>query len=75
MMTRFPKNLFDLAAIGECVKVKRIEKGISVRELARLCRLSPTTIQNVEAGGNVKIETVCTISRVLEIRIIADKNA
>ena len=55
--------------IGTIIKNKRNEKGISIRELARLTNISHTTICDLENGNTKthKIETLMKIASVLGI--------
>lgn len=55
--------------IGVVIKNKRNQKGISVRKLAELSGISPTTISDLE-NGNTKthtFETMVKIAKVLDI--------
>ena len=55
--------------IGTIFKNKRNEKGISIRELAKLAKVSHTTICDLENGNtkNHKDETILKLANILEI--------
>lgn len=55
--------------IGTIIRNKRNEKGISIRELARLTNISHTTICDLENGNTKthKIETLMKIANILGI--------
>lgn len=57
--------------LGEIIKIKREEKGYSIRELSRLSGISHTTICDIESGiaNNSSFNTIAKIARVLNIDI------
>lgn len=40
--------------VGELVRKARIEHNLSARELARLCNISHTEINNIESGKRIR---------------------
>ena len=44
-------NITDRWSLGQTIKELRTGKGISVRKMAEICDISPTTVQNVENGS------------------------
>lgn len=64
------------AAVGNLVRKKRVEKGLTQEELAARCRLDTRTIQRVEKG-EVKpyFSTLKTLSHILDFDFIAEMNA
>lgn len=48
----------------------RIEKGVSIRELAARARISKSHVQRIEAGETMpSLEVMCRIARALEVPI------
>lgn len=63
-------NMAPRRALGEQIAQLRIHRGISVRDLAQRCDLSPTTIVNIQAGNfSPRYEIVERILRELGARI------
>ena len=46
--------MFDKESFGKMIKDARISKGYSARELAKLCDISHTEINNIEKGDRVR---------------------
>lgn len=68
-----PEKVFDLPPrrmLGEHIAQLRIHRGVSVRDLAQRCDLSPTTIVNIQAGNfSPRYEIVEKILQELGARI------
>jgi len=62
-------NMKNKNYIGVFIKSERNKKGLSVRKLAELSGVSPTTISDLENGNTKKhaFETMVKISKVLDI--------
>lgn len=46
----------------------RIEKGVSIRELAARAKISKSHVQRIEAGETMpSLEVMCRIARALEV--------
>lgn len=56
---------------GEELKILRIKKGMSMRELARKSRVSPASVSRIEATTNTSILTASRLINALgyELRI------
>ncbi|QGP92624.1 HTH-type transcriptional regulator PuuR [Neomoorella glycerini] len=58
--------------IGATIRLQRMAKGISIRELARLTGLSPSAISQIETGKSVpNILTMKAIAEALGISVIS----
>lgn len=60
--------------IANRVKLLRIERKMSQKQLADACGYSNTTICNIERGGDYKISTLHKIEKVLECTLILIPN-
>lgn len=48
----------------------RIEKGISIRELAARARISKSHVQRIEAGESIPtLEVICRIAKALDVPV------
>lgn len=48
----------------------RIEKGVSIRELAARAKISKSHVQRIEAGETIPtLEVMCRIARALDVPI------
>lgn len=72
-MGKFARNLFDLDCFFIAVREKRNLYGWSIRDLAEVAVVSPTTIQHAEQGADIKLSTAVTIANALDIKITVDK--
>lgn len=54
-------------SVNEILKEERIKKGISIRTLAKLSKVTHTTICDIESGSNTNysFNTIVRIARVL----------
>ena len=52
--------------IGQYVRLKRLEAGLSQRELARKADISPSAISMIERGERGRETSIWTISRICE---------
>jgi transcriptional regulator with XRE-family HTH domain len=69
----------SLEDMGETVRVVRIMKDISIREIARRAETNPNTILNLESTGAVTLKTLLKVAKALKIKAsdltrIAEKN-
>lgn len=57
--------------ISKILKEERIKSGISIRDLAKLAGVSPTTICEVEKANNTKhaFTTIAKIAKVLDLNL------
>ena len=46
--------MYDSKNFAKLVKEARVDKGLSARQLAKLCDVSHTEINNIEKGARVK---------------------
>jgi transcriptional regulator with XRE-family HTH domain len=59
-----------LAALGSRIRTLRIEKGLSLSELAYLCEFEKASLSRIELGKtNTTVLTIRKICRALEINI------
>jgi putative transcriptional regulator len=57
--------------MGLNLKIARIKKGLSQKELAKLAGISPATVSKAENGKiNLRIDTIKKISKVLDTPIM-----
>ena len=64
--------IYKVDSLGWVLKQKRIEKGISVRKLAKLCEsITYSTITKIETGqtNNPNINTILELSKVLDFEL------
>ncbi len=59
--------------VGELLKLKRKDKGYSLRQLAIKVGISHSTIADVERGGILKEETIKRIIRALSLNSVEEK--
>ncbi|MBE3580582.1 MAG: cupin domain-containing protein [Thermoanaerobacteraceae bacterium] len=58
--------------IGNTIRMQRLAKGLSIRELARLTGLSPSAISQIETGKSIpNILTMKAIAEALGISVIS----
>ncbi|GFN22287.1 hypothetical protein TAMC210_06030 [Thermanaeromonas sp. C210] len=56
--------------IGNTIRMQRLAKGLSIRELARLTGLSPSAISQIETGKSIpNILTIKAITEALGISV------
>ena len=56
--------------MGLNLKIARIKKSLSQKELAKLAGISPATVSKAEKGKiNLRIDTIKKISKVLDIPV------
>ncbi len=60
-------NILILKELGNRLKEMRINAGITQAQMCKLSGLSHSTIQRIESGDNVKIETILNVMRTLSI--------
>lgn len=64
-----PSGLFK--NLGEIIRAKRIENGLSQKDLANRARLKQPDISKIEQGkANITLETLIKLCRILDIRNI-----
>lgn len=67
-------NQSERERIGQLLHTLRIERGLSIRDLAEAAGLSKTTIVNVEAGRfSATIDVIATIATELGSQISFEK--
>lgn len=57
-----------MSALGDNVRKRRRQAGLSQLELAGAADLSPSTVAKVEQGGSCSMETLHTIARALNVK-------
>lgn len=57
----------DLRLIGERLVTQRKLLGLTVNELAKRARVSPTTVHNLEHGKAVRSDSLLSIARILHM--------
>ena len=60
----------EIIRIAQAIKRIRLEKGLSVQELAYRCNIERSNLSRLEAGRtNMTVKTLCTICKALEIEL------
>ena len=60
----------EITKIAHTIKQLRINKGLSVQELAYRCDIERSNLSRLEAGWtNMTIKTLCKICNALEIKL------
>ncbi|MBR2628604.1 MAG: helix-turn-helix transcriptional regulator [Alistipes sp.] len=60
----------EIIKIAQTIKRIRLEKGLSVQELAYRCNIERSNLSRLEAGRtNMTVKTLCTICKALEIEL------
>lgn len=60
----------EIIKIAQAIKRIRLEKGLSVQELAYRCNIERSNLSRLEAGRtNMTVKTLCTICKALEIEL------
>ena len=60
----------EIIKIAQAIKRIRLEKGLSVQELAYRCNIERSNLNRLEAGRtNMTVKTLCTICKALEIEL------
>ncbi|WP_312906811.1 helix-turn-helix domain-containing protein [Tissierella praeacuta] len=56
---------------SELIKNLRIQKGLSIRQLAKLADVAKSQISDIENGHlqNTTISTICKLAKVLEVNV------
>lgn len=58
----------EIQLISSKIKSYRIERNMSVQDLAYLCNMERSSISRIESGRvNITVKTLCIISNALEI--------
>ncbi len=58
----------EIQLISSRIKQYRLEKNLSVQDLAYLCDMERSSMSRIESGKvNITIKTLCTISKALGI--------
>ena len=67
-MKRFPKHEKEIKKLGLAIQKTRIEKSVTVQELALEAEIDRRTIQRIEKGNAVvTIHTLLSISEALQV--------
>lgn len=62
-----PSEIF--VKIGEIIREKRLDKGLSQTELARMARIKQPDISKIESGKiNITLETLLRLCKILDIK-------
>jgi len=72
MPNQMKEELMD--QIKTIIKKQMREENISVRGLAKLIKVSPSTIQSVRDGGDCKVKTVLAIFKALKVEMWIEKD-
>lgn len=68
MASHNPKDQKAIENLGATVRAIRIEKGLTMVELAELCEVEYTTISKIERGlVNTTVSMIVIIARALQI--------
>ncbi len=59
--------------MGEMIKYKRTNLGLSLKKTALLCGISDKSLRQLENGGNVKIETLFKVINILGLKVTIDE--
>ena len=59
--------------LGSVIVQARNQKEMSIRELARLAKVSPTTIQHLEKGNDCKLSVVVRVLSVFGLEVGIDE--
>lgn len=58
----------EIRLIASNIKTYRLQKNISVQELAYLCDMERSSVSRIESGRvNVTVKTICKISEALGV--------
>lgn len=62
-------NTYDEYTFGKCIKIRREERGLSIRTVSKFLEISPTYLNDIEKGSRKapKKELMQKIINVLEI--------
>jgi DNA-binding XRE family transcriptional regulator len=59
--------------LGALIAARRKDKRLTQEGLSDLSDISVGTIKNIESGGNARIETILTVTRVLGMNLLCQK--
>lgn len=64
------ENKCQLKVIGESIRQKRMDKGMTIKELAEKASISERTISRAEKGEtNLRFTMFMEIGRILDVRL------
>lgn len=75
MRSDIPENLYSLDMFGIAAKIKRLEIGKTLDDVARETGLSKSTMHGVENGFNATMNTIIPIAKALDIGIKVDSRS
>ena len=68
MASHNPKDQKAIENLGATIRLKRVERGLTIVRLAELCEVEYTTISKIERGlVNTTISMIVIIARALQI--------
>ena len=73
VVTSDSDELNSSADIGALVTAKRKLKNLTQEGLSDLAGVSVGTIKNIESGGNVRVESILSVTKVLGMRLLCQR--
>ena len=73
VVTSDADELNSSADIGALVTAKRKLKNLTQEGLSDLAGVSVGTIKNIESGGNVRVESILSVTKVLGMRLLCQR--
>lgn len=68
--TPSPQELRDAATLGQFVRARRTQSGLTIHDAAALCGLAVGTLEKIErASGDVRLSSVLTACAMLGVTI------
>ncbi len=73
IVTNDADELNSSADLGVLVVSRRKVKNLTQEALSDLASVSVGTVKNIESGGNVRVESILSVTKVLGLRLLCQK--